>query len=168
MSNYPHNNQKGFTLLEVLLVLAAVAVLASIVIFAINPGRQLAQMRDAKRRADVNLILNAVYQYSIDNNGNFPSDSIAQHSETDCPLLKQNEICVTNPPNNLCGVDLEALYYEQRYLVSIPVDPHGAAFPSDFGGPGFGSGYNIIRNQNNRLTVCAPNTELGSVISSTR
>ena len=158
------NQQKGFTLLEVLLVLAAVAVLASIVIFAINPGRQLAQMRDAKRRADVNLILNAVYQYSIDNNGSFPS-AINQHNDGECGVYHQSEVCISNPPNNSCGVDLSGLITEQRYLVSIPVDSHGPAFPNDNTD---GSGYDIMRNINNRVTVCAPNTELGPIISATR
>ena len=66
------NYKKGFTLLEILLVVAAIAILAGIVILAINPVKQLADTRNAQRSVDVNTILNAVYQYSIDNKGVLP------------------------------------------------------------------------------------------------
>jgi prepilin-type N-terminal cleavage/methylation domain-containing protein len=64
--------QPGFTLIEILLAVAALVILASIVILAINPSRQLAQTRNVQRRSNVNTILNAVGQYAIDNNGHFP------------------------------------------------------------------------------------------------
>ncbi len=54
-----HN--QAFTLLEMLLVIAIIAVLAGIVIVAINPGRQLAQARNAQRSSDLRAIHSAVH-----------------------------------------------------------------------------------------------------------
>jgi type II secretory pathway pseudopilin PulG len=62
----------GFTLIELLLVIGMLAILAFIVIIAINPQKQLADMRNAKREADTKTIIDAVYQYSLDNKGIMP------------------------------------------------------------------------------------------------
>ncbi|MDH3324753.1 MAG: type II secretion system GspH family protein, partial [Candidatus Peregrinibacteria bacterium] len=67
------SRKSGFTLLEILLVVAAIGILAGIVIVAINPGKQLGNTKDAKRESNVSTIANAVYQYTIDNEGILPS-----------------------------------------------------------------------------------------------
>ena len=68
------NRNKAFTLLEILLVVAAIAILAGIIILALNPSKQLSEMRNSERRSDIRSIIDAVYQYSIDHNGEFPQD----------------------------------------------------------------------------------------------
>src|SRR3989344_9462704 len=95
--------QKGFTLLEILLVVALIAILAGIVILAINPGKQLGDTRNAQRRVDINTILNGVYQYTIDNNGRLPSTI----------TTTSTEICLTGTgtASATCGalIDLQHL-----------------------------------------------------------
>ncbi|QQS58773.1 type II secretion system protein [Candidatus Peregrinibacteria bacterium] len=143
-------NKKGFTLLEILLVVAAIAILAGIVILAINPGKQLAETRNAQRRSDVNTILNAVYQYAIDNKGTIPS----------VITTTQTEICA-DPSGTCTGlVDFDTLVLNEKYIVGIPSDPTGAS--------GNGAGYEIVKSANGRVTVSAPDAEEGETIAVTR
>ena len=68
-----NNQNSAFTLLEVLLVVGIIAILAGIVILAINPNKQLADARNAQRRTDVNTIHKALYQYAIRTGDGFPT-----------------------------------------------------------------------------------------------
>jgi len=136
--------KKGFTLLEILLVVAALGILAGIVILAINPGKQLGDTRDSQRAADVNTIINAIYQYSIDNSGDVPSDITAA----------QTEICQTG--GTCTGlVDLSVLTNSGTYLVAIPEDPSGASTN--------GVGYEVSQDANGRITVVAPDAENATI-----
>ncbi len=147
---------RGFTLIEILLVIALIALLAGIVILAVNPAKQLADGRNTRRIADVSTILNAAHEYAIDHNGNLPSTI---QNNTDCSGTASNEICQTG--GNCSGLtDLSALTNNQTYLTAIPVDPSITTTNN--------AGYFIDLNNNGRVTVCAPNSELGINISATR
>jgi prepilin-type N-terminal cleavage/methylation domain-containing protein len=141
---------KGFTLLEILLVVAAIGILAGIVILALNPGKQLADTRNAQRWSDVNTILNGVYQYSIDNDGAIPTDI----------STTQTEICKTGAADCTGLVGLTELTTNELYLVAVPVDPTGESTN--------GAGYEIVQTANGRITVVAPDAEQGETISVTR
>ena len=86
---------KGFTLLEILLVIAAIGILAAIVIVAINPQRQLALVRNTERSSDINSLGSALDQYLIDN-GNYPSDITSTYQD----------VCIEGEPAGEC-VDLD-------------------------------------------------------------
>ena len=147
-----HNNVKGFTLIEILIVIGLIALLAAVVIVAINPGRQFAQARDAQRMSNANTILNAVYQFAVDNKGTLPSGIPQEPSPP-------GEICKTGAPSCTGLLDFSAtLTINEIYLVSIPIDP---SCPT--GCNVNGTGYMIVRTTNNRIKVTAPNDELTTV-----
>lgn len=143
------DSRRGFTLLEILLVVAAIAILAGIVIIAINPSKQLGDTRNAQRRADVNTILNAVYQYAIDNNGSLPS------------TITTTVTAVCQAPSCTGLIDLSVLTTSEKYLTAIPHDPLITATTGT-------AGYTIVKSANGRVTVTAPSAEQSATISVTR
>jgi prepilin-type N-terminal cleavage/methylation domain-containing protein len=144
-------NKKGFTLIEVLLVIVIISILAGIVIVAINPARQLSQANNAERDSDVSAILNAVHQYAVDNRGAYPSaiTSTATVMGSTSGLV------------NLC-TDLVP-----TYIAEMPFDPtaSGAAYTDC---TSYNTGYTIVVDSDNRITVAAPSAELSETISVTR
>lgn len=147
---FPHvrNTHHGFTLIELMLVIAIIAVLSGIVIAALSPTRQLGFARDASRQSAVNTILNALYQYSIDHNGALPP-SITSTLQ---------EICRTGA-SDCDDANLDAL--SGSYLSSVPIDPHSPDTAT-------GTNYFIRLDNNGRLTVSAPGAEVREEISVTR
>ena len=149
-------NQKGFTLLEVLLVVAAISILAGIVIIAINPSKQLGDTRNAQRRADVNTIMNGVYQVALDNNGILPTTILVGG----CGASATSEICRTGAASCATLIDLVSTTFQEKYLVAVPTDPSGSSANS--------AGYSITKSANGRFTVCAPDAEQSATITVTR
>lgn len=147
----PKLNRKGFTLVEVLLVIVIIAILAGIVIVAINPARQISQANNTQRSSDIQAVLNAVHEYTIDNRGQIPTGITVTPTVVGSGASQAN-ICANLVPT---------------YVAEMPFDPTAAgahyASCSDYD-----TGYNIAKDANGRITVAAPSAELSEVLSITR
>ena len=155
MRNAQHikqNIQRGFTLLEVLLVVAIIAILAGIVIVAINPAKNLGDTRNSQRSSDVSAILSATSQYTLDNNG-MPAGITATPTE----------ICATGATTCTGLVDLTPLTTAGKSLSAIPKDPQCATVCAPNG-----VGYDISKNANDQIIVSAPFAEQSKTISATK
>ncbi|HMP67630.1 MAG TPA: prepilin-type N-terminal cleavage/methylation domain-containing protein [Candidatus Paceibacterota bacterium] len=136
-----NKNKKGFTLLEMLLVIAIIAILAGIVIVAINPAKQLADANNAKRQSDVLAILNAIHQYGIDNQGDLSGLS----------LEDENEECSLSTGTDAIDLEGDLVDGSVSYISAVPTDPQT--------GPNVSS-YIVTQNSSGgRITVCAPLTQ---------
>lgn len=140
------NKYEGFSLIEILIVVALIIILATITIVAINPGKNFRDTRNAQRSADVSQILNAITQYT---------------SEEENPALPGGIIaCDPNDweVGSAIGTDNYSLsFLVDEYIVAIPVDPSG--------GEDGDTGYVICLTPGGRVQISAPNAEDGKVIS---
>ncbi|EKE05389.1 MAG: hypothetical protein ACD_19C00322G0002 [uncultured bacterium] len=145
-------NQKGFTLIEILLTMSIIAILFAVVVFVINPQLRFEEARNSERNIEISTILNAVHQYRLDNNGTLPA------SITQTPT----EICKTGAVSCVGLIDLSVLTTNEEYLIEIPIDPNGVCNSN-------GVCYEISKTGNSgRITVTAPDAETSSTISISR
>lgn len=168
MNTYSATQKKGFTLLEILLVIAAIGILAAIVLVAINPNRQLAQARNAQRRSDVLTISNAVYQKIIDEANAGTTNTMNAITTTVAEIYRSGTNTgttgCTGTPLDMASVASDAgADVVPTYLGAIPQDPSEAGLVSG----SVCSGYTIVKDGNNRITVAAPNAESISGVTPT-
>jgi len=140
--------KKGFTLLEILLVIAAIGILAAIVLIAINPNKQIAQARDTVRQVDINTIQKALEQYLIDNKA-YPSS-------------------ISTTPGHICNTGTEQVgggtNCSGRIDLRELVPTYIAAIPRDTQSTGTSTGYIVsINTSNNKIVVIANLAERKSI-----
>ncbi len=159
-------SEKGFTLIEVLIVIGIIAILATVVIIAINPGRQFAQARNSQRVSNVNAILNAIGQRVADNRGLLAGDFTVGGTTYTCPTLTAGTVYTVTAAAGAANLDLACL--TPTYIpAQLPVDPSIAGAQWTNAGD-YDTKYVVSVDTAGRYTVAAPGAELGAAISVTR
>lgn len=145
-----NSNTQGFVLIELLVVIAILGILFYTVITALQPGKNFSLARNTSREVSVQMIAQSVVQNKLSNNGNF-----------NCPAqLPSVATPISSAPGgvNICSCIIPT------FLPAMPVDP-GSQDNYFNSCSDFVSGYSIFINAEDKITVTAPGSELGTVIT---
>jgi len=111
--------KKGFTLVELLLVISLVSILSGLCLAIINPRSFFARARDSKRLANMALLMETVERYNIDN-GSYPD------------AMDVMRVSSSLPPGQIGPlVDAENGWIAgglSKYTSVIPIDPVNSDF----------------------------------------
>ena len=150
--------QKGFTLVELLVVIGIIGILFAVILIAVDPARRFSEARNAVRRQDVRDVVEAVLEFMTDNRGNFPAniDTVAASYQI---LGTAATACDATACGSIVASDLTAACANlsgdlvETYLAEIPMDPNTGAAAN--------TRYAINRSSGNRIEVVACDGELG-------
>lgn len=156
-------------MIEVFVVIGIIAVLAAVVLVAVNPARQFKLARDTQRVSNVNALLNAIQQNMAEHHGTLICNGITKGVTKEIPFAEAliestssifSGIRDWNYPGDIAGCLVP------DYLSSMPLDPtYPAAKYRD--NDKYTTGYLVFRDPDSRITVRA-NGELTDSIWVTR
>lgn len=140
--------RSGFTLIELIIVVAIIGLLAAALFVAVDPAKRIGEAQDAQRWSDVTSILNAMLTYIAD----------VQTIPSSISGMTQNVGYMVGAGNTTSGtgvcskagensMSIRGIYTNlvDSYIATIPMDPNYTS----------STNYYIKRSANNRLTVGA-------------
>lgn len=140
-------------------MIGIIAVLAAVVLVAVNPARQFKLARDTQRTANVNAILNAIHQNISEHKGSFVCEGAARSIPSSATVIR------TGGGSPGYAGDI-ATCLVPDYLSSMPFDPSraGAHYASV---ADYDTGYEFSQDADGRITASSTG-ELSPSISVTR
>jgi prepilin-type N-terminal cleavage/methylation domain-containing protein len=145
-------NRNGFTLVELLIVIAIIAIMAAAVYVALDPLRRFQDSRDSRRSADVESIISALKLYQVDNKGaNFMAINFLTAGNVymmGSAMSGCNGLACDTPVTSSTSCVNIAGLANAGYLASMPISPNGV----NSYGVGL-TGYTISRASNGIITI---------------
>ena len=157
----PAQKTEAFTLIELLLTIGILMILMSITLVSLNIEGQFKSAREAKRSADVAVILESLSQYFIDEQAEtiIPRDNISRHFAAGMYTPKGSTVAISVPPPN---IDLCAILVP-HYVAALPIDPL-LADGNVQSCADYHTGYMVTVTTKGRIIVSAPYAEIQPII----
>jgi prepilin-type N-terminal cleavage/methylation domain-containing protein len=111
--------QHGFSLIELLIVIAIIGILASVIMIAIDPATRLKQARDSQRKQDISQISNALVAYET------LREAFPDEDECDSSIGTSTGACPVNPAQSNWSSSSQ-IYLQmtsEGFLKNLPSDP---------------------------------------------
>jgi prepilin-type N-terminal cleavage/methylation domain-containing protein len=165
-------NKAGFTLIELIIVIAIIALLAAATFVAVNPAKRLGDANNAQRWADITAIADAWQTYTADNSGTTATGSISGASavlDYNTFMIATSTYTTQNNGTNTCAattvnafLNLNALI-TNGYIGAIGTDPEYTAASDDDN-----SNYYFYNSSSGIIKVGACDTYNSAVIDVSR
>lgn len=169
-------DRKGFTLLELLIVVAIIAILALVVFVLLDPLKRFQDSRDSVRWQDATSLVDSIHLHQVDHSGAFlnaiSSSTIEVGSwymiidgggtsamSIGCDDTYDSGDCDASISNDFDCVDLDQLV-STGYLSGVPVSPAGViTWDTGKTDGDKGTGYALRHNANGSVSVQACESE---------
>ncbi|MHB8362063.1 MAG: prepilin-type N-terminal cleavage/methylation domain-containing protein [Patescibacteria group bacterium] len=170
LSRSKRSMSKGFTLIEILIVIVIIAILALVVFVAINPVGRIADANNSTRQTDVQQVAHAILMYTNDHQGQYPGGL----TQLTSPLINTSAAygysltgssigvpnCVTGSgtiPNATVTVSSSCVLLTQGSAVGNELSQYLSSFPS-------GSIYMAENSTGTRFVVFATGMQQGVTV----
>lgn len=163
-------NAKGFTLLELLIAIGVMAILAGLVLVAVNPAQQFGKANDAERKSEAKAVLSAMLQFQTSPSargalprcltGAVPAAADIPECDTDSSGIGVGNggfegALELGTPGSATVYDCTTLLIP-FYLREMPIDPDAANSATD-------TGYFVCQDTSGaveRIYIIAPDTQV--------
>lgn len=150
---------RGFTLVELLIVIAVIAILAAVAFVAIDPATRINEAQDSERWSAVNALMDSFLESTVDNDGTYPAgvkaDGVVQMVAT-----SSGSCSVSGCPDTVTTCTDFSSLVTDGYIASLPTDPDDT---STYGSNRGGTGYTLNVDNNGIVTVTSCGAEEAAI-----